>query len=65
MANEEGLIANGTSIHAGLRTRLSGTSFSDYDHDDKVGFVYIETDGRLHIITAEIRYRYNWDTGSD
>ena len=45
MANEEGLIANGTSIHAGLRTRLFGKSFSDYDHDEKVGFVYIETDG--------------------
>lgn len=45
MANEEGLIANGSSIHAGLRTRLSGKSFSDYEHDEKVGFVYIESDG--------------------
>jgi agmatinase len=45
MASEEGLIANGTSIHAGLRTRLWGKSFSDYDHDENVGFVYIEADG--------------------
>jgi hypothetical protein len=45
MANEEGLIANGTSIHAGLRTRLLGKTFSDYDHDETVGFVYIEADG--------------------
>lgn len=45
MANAEGLIANGTSIHAGLRTRLWGKSFNDYDHDESVGFVYIEADG--------------------
>jgi agmatinase len=48
MANEEGLIANGTSIHAGLRTRLFGKTFSDYEHDEKVGFVYIETDGKFY-----------------
>jgi len=44
MASKEGLIANGTSIHAGLRTRLAGKTFSDYEHDAKVGFVYIEAD---------------------
>jgi|SRR5271155_4605566 agmatinase len=57
MANEEGLIANGTSIHAGLRTRLFGKTFSDYDHDEKVGFVYIETDGISHTCPTDMRYR--------
>lgn len=64
VANEEGLITNGTSIHAGLRTGLFGESFSDYDHDEKVGFVYIEADGGSDLVTPEIRYRYNRDTGS-
>jgi agmatinase len=45
MAAREGLIANGTSIHAGLRTKLMGNTFHDYDNDELVGFVYIETDG--------------------
>jgi len=48
IAGEEGLIANGTSIHAGLRTRLWGSSFGDYEEDEKIGFVYIEADGYLH-----------------
>lgn len=56
MANEEGLIANGTSIHAGLRTRLWGKDFSDYDHDEKVGFVYIEADGSSQILESNIRH---------
>ena len=56
MANEEGLIANGTSIHAGLRTRLWGKDFSDYEHDEQVGFVYIEADGLSLIIEIDIRY---------
>jgi hypothetical protein len=45
IAAKEGLIANGTSIHAGLRTRLMGNAFYDYDIDEQLGFVYIETDG--------------------
>jgi len=43
-ASEEGLIANGSSIHAGLRTRLWGSSFRDYDDDESLGFVYIEAE---------------------
>jgi len=62
MANEEGLIANGTSIHAGLRTRLWGKTFSDYDHDEKVGFVYIETDGMNLSSQSYERYRCPWNT---
>ena len=54
MASEEGLIANGTSIHAGLRTRLFGKTFSDFDHDEEVGFVYIETDGTFLILARLI-----------
>lgn len=44
MAGKEGLIRN-NSIHAGLRTKLVGKSYNDYDRDDTVGFAYIETDG--------------------
>lgn len=42
MASKEGLINNGTSIHAGLRTRLSGTDYYDYEEDNRVGFTFIE-----------------------
>ncbi|KXJ94252.1 arginase [Microdochium bolleyi] len=50
LAGQEGLIvANGTkggkpSVHAGLRTRLSGTDFGDYDDDDAQGWVRISAD---------------------
>ncbi|UPL02974.1 hypothetical protein LCI18_013908 [Fusarium solani-melongenae] len=42
VAVQEGLIANETSIHAGLRTRLSGTDYADYDADQALGFRYLE-----------------------
>ena len=42
MASEEGLIANGSSAHAGLRTRLTGTG--DWDEDDRQGFLRISAD---------------------
>lgn len=42
MAATEGLIANGSSIHAGLRTRLS--DYDDYVNDDQQGFTRIATD---------------------
>ena len=41
LAWKEGLIANG-SVHAGLRTRLSGVQ--DNDNDDSQGWVRIESD---------------------
>lgn len=34
MAGQEGLIANG-SVHAGLRTRLSGDGWDDYEDDSR------------------------------
>lgn len=39
-AAQEGLIANDTSIHAGIRTTLSG--LSDYDNDGYCGFTRVE-----------------------
>lgn len=39
-AHEEGLLANDTNIHAGIRTTLSG--LSDYDHDGYCGFEIVE-----------------------
>ena len=42
LAAQRGYIANGTSVHAGLRTRLSGADFDDYMHDQEVGFKLIE-----------------------
>ncbi|KAF2002811.1 Arginase/deacetylase [Amniculicola lignicola CBS 123094] len=43
-AATEGLIANGSSVHAGLRTRLSGDDPEDFDDDSKQGWVRIQTD---------------------
>jgi len=43
-AAQEGLLANGSCIHAGLRSRLTGTTFQDYEHDVQQGFVQIEVD---------------------
>ncbi|KAI4141390.1 MAG: hypothetical protein L6R39_005367, partial [Caloplaca ligustica] len=39
-AHREGLLANDTNIHAGIRTTLSGPS--DYDHDGYCGFEIVE-----------------------
>ncbi len=39
-AHEQGLLANDTSIHAGIRTTLSG--LSDYDNDGYCGFEIVE-----------------------
>ena len=44
IASEEGLINNSSSVHAGLRTRLGGTDFADYDNDERQGFLRIESD---------------------
>jgi agmatinase len=44
MASNEGLILNGSSVHAGLRTRLSGDDFADYADDDRQGFLRISAD---------------------
>ncbi|KAF2131505.1 Arginase/deacetylase [Dothidotthia symphoricarpi CBS 119687] len=44
IAATEGLIANGSSVHAGLRTRLSGDGTDDYDDDTQQGWMRIATD---------------------
>lgn len=44
IASNEGLILNGSSVHAGLRTRLSGDDYGDYEDDERQGFLRIETD---------------------
>jgi agmatinase len=44
LASSEGLIRNGSSVHAGLRTRLSGDAWDDLDDDDRQGFLRITAD---------------------
>jgi len=44
IAATEGLIANSSSVHAGLRTRLSGNDEEDYEDDTQQGWVRIATD---------------------
>ena len=44
LASNEGLILNGSSVHAGLRTRLAGDDYADYDDDERQGFLRIESD---------------------
>lgn len=51
-AAKEGLIANGSSIHAGIRTTLSGPS--DYDNDGDCGFTLVEARAIDKIGTAGI-----------
>lgn len=43
-AATEGLIANSSSVHAGLRTRLSGDEPEDYTDDSQQGWIRIATD---------------------
>jgi agmatinase len=54
LASNEGLIANSTSVHAGLRTRLSGDSWSDYESDSAQGFLRISADDIDDLGTAGI-----------
>jgi agmatinase len=44
LASTEGLILNSSSVHAGLRTRLGGDDYGDYDVDTAAGFFRIEAD---------------------
>lgn len=44
LAGTEGLIANGSSVHAGLRPRLSGYDYSDLDDDTQQGWYRISAD---------------------
>ncbi|SCU87828.1 LAFA_0E09054g1_1 [Lachancea sp. 'fantastica'] len=49
LAHQEGLLAENTNVHAGLRTRLSGEGWDDYDEDDESGFHRIEADEILYL----------------
>jgi agmatinase len=44
LASNEGLILNGSSVHAGLRTRLSGDDYADFEDDERQGFLRISAD---------------------
>ena len=44
IASNEGLILNGSSVHGGLRTRLSGDDWADHEDDDRQGFLRISAD---------------------
>ncbi len=54
IASNEGLIQNSSSVHAGLRSRLSGTDFSDYDEDSGKGFLRINSDDIEDLGTAGV-----------
>ncbi|MCJ1223372.1 hypothetical protein MMC12_000012 [Toensbergia leucococca] len=59
IASNEGLIINGSSAHAGLRTRLAGDGWDDFEDDDRQGFLRISSDdidemGTLGIISSII-----------
>jgi agmatinase len=54
IASNEGLIANSSSVHAGLRSRLSGDDYSDYDDDSRQGFLRIASDDIDDLGTAGI-----------
>ncbi|KAL6930138.1 Guanidinobutyrase [Hanseniaspora valbyensis] len=49
MAKQENLLATDGNMHVGLRTRLSGTTYEDYDDDIDVGFERIHADDFLEI----------------
>ncbi|KAG9247001.1 arginase family-domain-containing protein [Calycina marina] len=44
IASNEGLVLNGSSVHAGLRTRLSGDDWADFADDERQGFLRIQAD---------------------
>ena len=44
MAYHEGLLAPKSSMHVGLRTRLTGRTFQDYERDSSMGWARIEVD---------------------
>ncbi|KAL8831284.1 MAG: hypothetical protein Q9191_000940 [Dirinaria sp. TL-2023a] len=54
MASNEGLILNGSSAHAGLRTRLSGDDWEDFADDEQQGFLRITADEIDEIGTSGI-----------
>ncbi|KAJ5647289.1 hypothetical protein N7490_003661, partial [Penicillium lividum] len=43
-ASNEGLVRDNASVHAGLRTRLTGSDWSDYIQDDGQGYLRLTTE---------------------
>lgn len=66
MASNEGLILHNSSVHAGLRTRLSGDGWHDYEDDERQGFLRIAADDIDDIgaagIIAQIMQRIGTET---
>jgi agmatinase len=57
MAGNEGLLVNDTtkpSVHAGLRTRLSGDDFTDHDDDTAQNWVRLSSDDIDEVGTSGI-----------
>lgn len=54
MAHKEGIIAHSNNVHAGVRTRLGGSDWEDYNNDDDQGFYRIESDEIVDIGVAGI-----------
>ncbi|KAI1427048.1 agmatinase [Xylaria sp. FL1777] len=58
LAGQEGLLSNASdakpSVHAGLRTRLSGDGFDDFDDDARQGWVRLSADDIDDLGTAGI-----------
>ncbi|KAL9114758.1 MAG: hypothetical protein Q9227_001437 [Pyrenula ochraceoflavens] len=54
LASKEGLILNGSSVHAGLRTRLTGVDWADYEDDDRQGFLRLPSDSIDEVGTREL-----------
>ena len=57
MANQEGLLSNSSSqasVHAGLRTRLSGDAWADHEDDSAQKWVRFSSDDMDEIGTAGI-----------
>lgn len=44
LASTEGLIANGSSVHAGLRARIAGNDYNDFEDDSAQGWCRILVD---------------------
>jgi agmatinase len=53
-ASSEGLVNNGSSVHAGVRTRLNGEDFSAFAEDDRQGFLRISTEDIDDVGTAGV-----------
>ncbi|KAI1637214.1 agmatinase [Biscogniauxia mediterranea] len=68
LAGREGLLSNATaapSVHAGLRTRLSGGDWGDYDDDDAQNWVRVAADEMDDLGAAGVAARILDALGTD